>query len=99
MTGPLVFQAISLLGNEEQAQLNGTEIVVRDMPSRDQIQDELDPRQIVFAEGIDSERGSFRKLWVFVRNLARSGVMPDAVTHDLAEMILLEICPKPTDTV
>ncbi len=93
-TEPLVIQAISTLGDEERSLLAGTEVVIRDAPSLQQVQDEIDPRQVVFAEGIDPERRIFKRLWVFVRNLARAGVMPTSAITDLAEIIHREVGPE-----
>ncbi len=91
---PLVRQAIGALGEEERTLLDDTEVLVMDSPSERQIQNEIDPRQMILAEGIDPQRGTFRKLWVFVRNLSRAGVLPHSAKEDLAEMILHELKPR-----
>ncbi|MCP4676134.1 MAG: tetratricopeptide repeat protein [Deltaproteobacteria bacterium] len=91
---PLVRQAIGTLKEEERTLLDDTEVVVTNSPSEQQVDDEIDPRQMVLAEGIDPERGAFRRLWVFVRNLSRAGVLPHSAKEDLAEMILHELKPR-----
>ncbi len=91
----LVEKAIAELGEQERAALANAEIILATAPTQHQIQNELDPRQVVFAEGIDPERSTFERLWVFTRNISRSGVMPESAVAELAQLIQEEVLPSP----
>jgi tetratricopeptide (TPR) repeat protein len=75
----ITVDVIAGLEPELREQLEGAEIRVRDYPSEEQIRAEIDPRQVVLAEGVDPSRASFELLWVFALNLERiSGPAPPA---------------------
>ena len=93
----LVKRAIAELEEKDRATLNGTELVVVTAPTKTQVQDEIDPRQVVFIEGIDPARGIFNRLWIFVRNISRAGVLPENAVQELARMIHNEINPPSTN--
>jgi hypothetical protein len=65
------------------SQLAGTEIAVEPLPSERQVRDEIDPRQVVMAEGIDPERGAFERMWIFFDNFLRGGITPTSAEEDL----------------
>ncbi len=90
----LIRQAIALLDPEAQAPLENTEIVIQASPTEQQICEEVDPRQVVLIKGIDPALGAFKKMWIFSRNMARAGVMPNTIINDLAKMILQEAMPR-----
>jgi len=76
-------------GQIKQA-LGNAQIIVEDYPSEEQISLEIDPRQVFFAEGIDIDCGSFRKLWVFSLNLERV-VAPTDNDHEIRFLLASEI--------
>ena len=69
----------------------GIEIVVERHPSERHLRNEVDPRQSLFFDGPDPERGIISKLWVFTHNLARAGVMPVTAVRDLVKIIQSEM--------
>ena len=64
-------------------------LLIADYPSAEQITAEVDPRQIVFVDRIDPERGRFERLWIFTLNLERM-VSPLLLEDELARLIALE---------
>jgi tetratricopeptide (TPR) repeat protein len=87
----LVKTAISRLDAETQAMLLYAEIHVAPLPSLDQVMDEVDPRQAVFAQCIDPDRKSFLHLWVYFLNFDYAGVLPMSPESDLAALIQDEL--------
>jgi tetratricopeptide (TPR) repeat protein len=82
--------AIARLPEAARAVLDGTELVFAARPTARQVRDEVDPRQVVLAEGIDPARRAFERLHVFGRNLER--VAPPAQREEeLAQLIAVEI--------
>ncbi|MDJ0764773.1 MAG: tetratricopeptide repeat protein [Myxococcota bacterium] len=90
----IIGQAITSLDEPDRALLSNTEIIVAEAPTPHQIQNHVDPRQVVLAEGASGERGSFRKLWIFSQNFVRMGLIPNTAVKDLVEMILREVRPR-----
>jgi hypothetical protein len=76
----VVAEAIGRLPEAQRRLLEGVEVRVAPCPNEAQIRDEVDPRQIVMAEGVDPGRGAFERLWVFALNLER--VAPPAGAAD-----------------
>jgi tetratricopeptide (TPR) repeat protein len=87
----LVGRALKSVSEEVRGMLAATEVVVEAYPSEAQILAEIDPRQVVFAEGVNLAHGSFERLFVFSRNMLRAGIMPDNAETDLARMISREV--------
>ncbi len=87
----LVDQAIQSLDENTRRMLNPTKIVVTSLPTREQICQEIDPRQTVYAEGIDLAHGCFERLWVFVKNFEHVRISPFTVVEDLAQIIQNEV--------
>ena len=87
----LVERAIALADRDVKASLKGTEIVVAPLPSRAQLLAEIDPRQAVFIEGIDTSKRSFSRLWLFFRNLEHAGILPIDPEENLAQIISDEV--------
>lgn len=88
---PLVHQAIDELPTDQKAMLQGVEIIVEKHPRDGHLRRDVDPRQSVYFDGEDPDRGVILKLWVFTHNLARAGVMPNTAVKDLAKIIECEI--------
>jgi hypothetical protein len=87
----VVERAIATLNPEVRAMLDGTAIVIEPVPSARQVNHEIEPRQVVLAEGIDARRASFKKLWIFYGNLLKAGVSPHTIDSELAKIILHEL--------
>ncbi len=87
----LVKNAVSQLELESRAMLEGTSIHVAPLPTPEQVMDEVDPRQAVFAQGIDPERKAFLHLWVYFLNFEPAGVLPMSPESDLAALIQDEL--------
>jgi hypothetical protein len=87
----LVKNAVSLLDAESQEMLANTEIHIVPLPSIEQVMDEVDPRQVIFAHGIAPKTKSFLHLWVYVLNFDHAGVLPMAPESDLAALIQDEL--------
>ena len=82
--------AIAVLPDAQRALLEGAEIRMAPYPDEAQIRDEIDPRQIAWADGIDPERGVYARLWIFVLNLERMAP-PGACSEELAHAIAYEV--------
>jgi tetratricopeptide (TPR) repeat protein len=89
--GKLVEQAIQGLGESLRKMLAKTEVVVASLPTREQVCQEIDPRQLVLVEGIDLTHGCFEKLWVFIKNFEYVRVSPCTMVEDLTEVIQSEL--------
>jgi tetratricopeptide (TPR) repeat protein len=83
-------EAISALPEDQRVLLEGAEVRMAPYPDEAQIMDEVDPRQVVLAEGIDPEKGTFARLWIFALNLERMAP-PSANVEELAHSISYEI--------
>jgi tetratricopeptide (TPR) repeat protein len=94
----IVLRAITLLKGDAGDALKEIEIVVANLPSHSQVCAEVDPRQMLLLEGIDPVRRSFKKMYVFVYNLARSGFFFRSADEELAVFIEREIGTE-TNTV
>ena len=70
--------------------LNGTRVVVADYPGKDQILQEIDPREVVYAQGVDPDRKAFDTLWIFSQNLERV-ISPLNMEDGLRKLIENEI--------
>ena len=90
----LVARAIPLLDDDVQRMFREVNILIETAPSESQIRAEVDPRQVIFLEGINPERGTFEKMWVFTRNLMRTGVMSSTIEFEIALMIRHEANPE-----
>ena len=88
----LVKQAIGRSPEQVQKMLKNTELEIVPLPSVDQVLGELDPRQSVFAEGVDVDTGSFERLWVFYKNFEYAGITPNCNDEVLAEVIEDAVC-------
>ena len=87
----LVERAIGLLEERLRAMLQDVEICIEPYPSEAQVRAEMDPRQVVFIERVDPQRGVFEKMWVFHKNIVRAGIMPGTAEQDLALLIEREV--------
>jgi tetratricopeptide (TPR) repeat protein len=86
----IVRAAIARLPDAAGAVLEGVELVITERPTARQVRDEVDPRQVVLAEGVDPARGAFERLSVFSGNLER--VAPPAQWEaELPGLIAAEI--------
>lgn len=86
----LVREVIASLEPMARKQLSGVEIRIANYPSVDQIRQEIDPRQVVLAQGVDPQRETFELLWIFMVNLERvAGPLPpndELRSHLIAEL-------------
>lgn len=87
----IVNASLSLLSDELRAMLDGTTIHVLPLPSQEQVMDELDPRQAVFAQTVNGETGAFLHLWIFYLNFEHAGILPLSPESDLAELLQEEL--------
>jgi tetratricopeptide (TPR) repeat protein len=87
----LVERAIAELEDRHRQMLGGTEIIIEAYPTEAQVEDEVDPRQVVLAEQVNPERKAFERMWIFFKNMVRAGMMPDTAVDDLAQMIEREV--------
>lgn len=87
----LVRKAISLLDEETREMLKGAEVHIAPLPSPEQVAKELDPRQAVWAEDVDTEKRAFRHLWIFYFNFDNAGVLALSPESDLSERIRDEL--------
>jgi tetratricopeptide (TPR) repeat protein len=83
-------EAIGSLPDVQRTLLEGAEVRMAPYPDEAQIRDEIDPRQIVLAEGIDPAKGAYARLWIFALNLERMAP-PAACVDELAHAILYEV--------
>ncbi len=91
-----VSNAIAALPEAARGVLDGAELVFAHRPTPRQVRNEVDPRQVVLAEGVDPARGAFERLYLFGRNLER--VAPPAQWEDeLTHLIAIEIGFAPED--
>lgn len=84
-------QAISKLDARTRGMLSKTRIISALLPDDEQVRLEMDPRQVVFAEGVNLEHGCFERLWIFVKNFEHARISPFSVVDDLAEVIQGEV--------
>lgn len=70
--------------------LSGTRIMVEEYPSKDQILQEIDPREVMYAQGVDPGRRAFDTLWIFSQNLERV-ISPLNMEDGLQKMIENEV--------
>ncbi len=70
--------------------LNGTRVVVVEYPGDDLILQEIDPREVVYAQGVDPDRRAFDTLWIFSQNLERV-ISPLNMEDGLRKLIENEI--------
>ncbi len=70
--------------------LRGTRVVVEEYPKEDQILQEIDPREVVYAQGVDPGRRAFDTLWIFSQNLERV-ISPLNMEDGLRKLIENEI--------
>ncbi|MCK9460321.1 MAG: tetratricopeptide repeat protein [Proteobacteria bacterium] len=96
-TAAAVAEAIAGLPEEQRRLVEGVEVRVAPYPDEAQIRGEVDPRQIVLAEGVDATRRSYERLWVFSLNLERTAE-PTGMREELRRAIAYEIgepCREP----
>ncbi len=82
-----------LIGDMKQGfreTLNGTRVVVADYPGKDQILQEIDPREVVYAQSVNPDRKAFDTLWIFSQNLERV-ISPLNMEDGLRKLIENEI--------
>lgn len=89
--------AFSLLPDEIRGWLEGAEVHIEELPSKEQICREVDPRQSVLVEGIDPSEHRFEHIWVFTKNLPRAGATPSNLPLVLAELFHKEAGPSSDD--
>ena len=70
--------------------LSGTRIMVEEYPSKDQILQEIDQREVMYAQGVDPGRRAFDTLWIFSQNLERV-ISPLNIEDGLQKLIENEI--------
>lgn len=88
----LIREAMDTLDPGVRALLDGANIVVDTYPSVDLICDEIDPRQVVRASGVDHIKGVFRELQIFLHNLERVAP-PTFMAQELGKLITMEVAP------
>ncbi|MCU0662230.1 MAG: tetratricopeptide repeat protein [Myxococcota bacterium] len=93
----VISKAIERLNPELRGLLDGTEILVEDRPSMEQVNLETDPRQAVALRGVDPMAGRFQTLIVFRCNLLRCGTTLVNLAEDLSVMIGREANPFKAD--
>jgi tetratricopeptide (TPR) repeat protein len=89
----LIRAALQRIPEHIKEMLAQTDIKIVPLPSADQLRREIDPRQALWAEGINLKTGSFERLWVFVNNLEFAGISPDHKEEGLAALVEDEVCP------
>lgn len=89
----LARRAIGRAGDQVARLFHECEIRVEKVPTAKHIREEVDPRLLVFAEGIDPVRGAFERLWVFFANMIRAGIGPSEAEEELVEIIRREAMP------
>ncbi len=87
----LMQAAIALLDDDVRQSVAAAQIVVAPLPSRDQLKQEVDPRQAVFVEGVNIQKRSFERVWLFYKNLEHAGIMPSQSEDTLAQVLSEEI--------
>ncbi len=87
----LVSSAIALMDEEAREMLKNTQIHFVSHPTREQVMDEVDPRQAVLAEGVNIEFKSFINLWIFYGNFEHAGLSLVSPEFGLAEIIKDEL--------
>ena len=86
----LILDLIGDMKPDFRETLNGTRVVVEEYPKEDQILQEIDPREVVYAQGVDPSRRAFATLWVFSQNLERV-ISPLNIEDGLRKLIENEI--------
>ena len=87
----LMKDAIALLDVDVRQMIQAAELMVAPLPTRDQLLQEVDPRQSVFVEGIDLEKQSFERVWLFFKNLEHAGILPTQAEENLAQVLTDEV--------
>lgn len=86
-----VKNAIENTPDDVRNALREAEIIIVPLPSIEQVRSELDPRQPLWADEIDLENHSFKRLWVFFRNIEYAGISQVSFEEGLIELIESEI--------
>lgn len=87
----LLKQSISFLDVDVRQMIASAVLKVAPLPTKEQILQEIDPRQAVFVEGIDMEKRSFQRVWLFFKNLEHAGIIPVHAEENLAQVLTDEI--------
>ena len=87
----IVEEAIAALDQKDRAWLEQAEVIICDSPSIDQVEREVDPRQIACAERLDTTETTILRLWIFSKNLMRLCLVPDSAVNDLTNAVEREI--------
>ncbi len=87
----IVLRGMACLDVATAARLEHTELRLEAHPSERQIRNDVDPRQVIFIDGVDATRGTVKTLWIFYHNLVRCVGATATIDRELAEMILQEL--------
>ena len=87
----LMKKSIALADDDVRQMLQESEIRIAPLPTREQLMQEVDPRQAVLVEGIDLKKRCFERIWLFFRNLEHAGILPAEPEDQLAQLIGEEV--------